>query len=538
MAQAEQGMRWTAAAQAMLLACACTAQAGWVPVSREVERPFAAELGRWKSDVHTAIRPYRIKDLRTIDSKDSLRPHAAVPALDRWAGARNGRRFRWGPLLDLQGGVGMDSVQVATHRIGGGAWLEGDIGERLTLHVNGQLWNERYPRYMDSLARATQMSAGEGYANQEGNAFTHGDWNAYASWDPGKHFNFTLGRGKHFIGEGHRSLFLSDEASAYPYLRITTSVWRAKYVNLFTMMNDIRGAQGDRSRFQRKYASMHYLSVNASRRLNLALFEAIVWSQGDSLYPRGFDVNYLNPIIFYRPVEFAQGSPDNALLGFSASMKAGHHTLFYAQVMLDEFLLREVRAGDGWYANKQALQAGMVARNAFKVNGLTLRGEWNMVRPFMYTHSDTRQNYAHFGQPLAHPYGSNFQEALGHVEWSRGRMLYALRGSMAWLGSDSTESWGNNIFRPESDRPNLPNFGYRNYNYRIGEALQYTLFQGELRAGWLIDPASATRLEASWISRARTLEAGSPDWQHAFRIGISCWFRERHTEQEPRYVLN
>lgn len=197
-----------------------------------------------------------------------------------------------------------------------------------------------------------------GYAHQEGNAFTHGDWNAYASWDPGKYFNFTLGRGKHFIGEGHRSLFLSDEASAYPYLRITTSVWRAKYVNLFTMMNDIRGAQGDPSRFQRKYASMHYLSVNASRRINLALFEAIVWSQGDSLYPRGFDVNYLNPIIFYRPVEFAHGSPDNALLGFSASVKAGHHTLFYAQVMLDEFLLREVRAGDGWYANKQALQAG------------------------------------------------------------------------------------------------------------------------------------------------------------------------------------
>ena len=531
-------MRWIAAVQAMMLACACMAQAGWLPVSREAERPYATALARWKSVAHTAIRPYRVRDIRFVDPRDTLRPSAALPLLDRWAGARNGRHFRWGPLLDLQGGAGLDTAMRSTHRLGGGAWLEGDIGERFTLHVSGQLWSERFPGYLDSLARATQMSAGEGYAHPEGNAYTHGDWNAYASWDPGKHFNFTLGRGKNFIGEGHRSLFLSDEASAYPYLRITTSVWRAKYVNLFTMMNDIRGAQGDPSRFQRKYASMHYLSVNASRRINLALFEAIVWSQGDSLYPRGFEMSYLNPVIFYRPVEFAQGSPDNALLGFAASVKAGRHTLFYAQVMLDEFLLREVRAGDGWYANKQALQAGVVARDAFKVSGLTLRGEWNFVRPFMYTHSDTRQNYAHFGQPLAHPFGSNFQEALGHIEWSHGRMLYALRGSMAWLGSDTTDSWGSNIFRPESDRQNLPNFGYRNYNYRIGEAIEYTLFHGELRAGWLIDPVSATRLEASWISRSRMAEAGSPEWQHAFRIGISCWFRERHAEQEPRYVLN
>ncbi|HRD53455.1 MAG TPA: hypothetical protein PKY96_12485 [Flavobacteriales bacterium] len=538
MDKARKGMRAAAIAHAVLLAGMCAGQAGWLPLSRDVERPFAANLGQWKSDAHTAVRPYRIKEIRSIDAKDSLRPHAALAALDRWSGARNGRRLRWGPLLDLQGGLGLDSTRVVTHRLGGGAWLEGDIGDRFTLHASGQFWNERMPAYLDSLARATQVSTGEGYAHRDGSTVMHGDWNAYASWDPGKYFNFTLGRGKHFIGEGHRSLFLSDEATAYPYLRITTSVWRARYVNLFTMMNDIRGAQGDPSRFQRKYASMHYLSVNASRRINLGLFEAIVWSQGDSIYPRGFDVNYLNPVIFYRPVEFAQGSPDNALMGFSASVKAGRRTLFYMQLMLDEFLLREVRAGDGWYANKQAMQVGVVARDAFKVSGLMLRGEWNMVRPFMYTHSDTRQNYAHFGQPLAHPYGSNFQEALGQAEWSNGRMLYTLRGSMAWLGRDTTYSWGNNIFRPESDRPPAPNGGLRNYNFRIGEALEYNLFQGELQAGWLLDPATATRFEASWISRARSGDGVPTEWEHAFRIGISCWFRNRHAEQEPRYVLN
>ena len=531
-------MRTICLGLALLAAQLVAAQAGWLPVSREVERPYSAELSRPKHMAHTAIRPYRAKEIRAIDHGDSLRPVGVLAALDRWSGARNGRRFRWGPLLDAQGGMGLDSTSAFTHRIGGGAWLEGDIGDRLTLHASGQFWNEGLPRYLDSLARATQVSAGEGYAYRDGTGFNHHDWNAYASWDPGKYFNFTLGRGKNFFGEGHRSLFLSDEAAAYPYLRITTSVWRVRYVNLFTMMNDVRGAGGDPSRFGRKYTSMHYLSVNAHKRINLAVFEAIVWSQGDSLNPRGFDVNYLNPVIFYRPVEYNIGSPDNALLGFALSIKPGEHSLIYAQLMLDEFLMKEVRAGDGWYANKQAMQAGIVARDALGVKGLTLRGEWNMVRPFMYTHSDTRQNYAHQGQPLAHPYGSNFQEALGHVEWSRGRMLYAVRASMAWLGSDTTYSFGNNIFRPESDRPPVQGGGLRNYNFRIGGAQEYTLFHGELRAGWLVDPATATRVEASWISRARTMSTGDPFWEHAFRVGISCWFRDRHAEQEPRYTLN
>lgn len=531
-------MRTIALPIALCVAMLAHGQAGWLPLSRAVEQPYAAALARWKSDAHTAIRPYRVRDVRAVDPKDTLRMPAALPALDRWAGARNGRRTRWGPLLDAQGGLGLDSIVRPLQRLGAGAWFEQDIGERLNLHASGQIWQERLPAYLDSLARATRMSTGEGYAYRDGDAILHQDWSAHASYDAGRYFNFTLGRGKNFFGEGYRSLFLSTEATGYPYLRITTSVWRARYVNLFTMMNDIRGGGGDPSRFARKYASMHYLSLNASRRINLAVFEAIVWSQGDSLYPRGFDVNYLNPVIFYRPVEYSVGSPDNALLGFALNVKAGYHTLFYSQVMLDEFLMKEVRAGDGWYANKQAVQLGVVAREAFRVPGLTLRGEWNMVRPFMYTHSDTRQNYAHYGQPLAHPYGSNFQEALGHAEWVRGRMRYVLRGSMAWLGSDTTASWGNNIFRPESDRPNLPNYGYRNYNYRIGEAVQYTLFHGELRAGWLVDPATATRVEACWVSRARTLDAGAPEWQHFFRIGLSCGFRDRHTEQEPRYVLN
>ena len=86
-----------------------TAQSGWMPLSREVERPRATAIERVGSTMHTAIRPYRSSDLQALDAKDTLRPKAALAALDRWAGRSNGRQFRWGPLADAS--LGFDATQ-------------------------------------------------------------------------------------------------------------------------------------------------------------------------------------------------------------------------------------------------------------------------------------------------------------------------------------------------------------------------------------------------------------------------------------------
>ena len=364
----------------------------------------------------------------------------------------------------------------------------------------------------------------------------HYDWNAHVSWDPGKYFNITAGRGRNFFGEGYRSLMLSNEAQGYPFLRITTTIWKVKYVNLYAMMNDIRGAGGDPLKFQRKYAAMHYLSWNAIPRLNVSLFEAIVFDPGSEKYPRGFDMHYLNPVIFYRPVEFHTGSPDNALIGVSVNGKVGRNTMLYSQFVMDEFLMYHVRNGTGWYANKQALQFGAVARDAFKVDGLTLRAEWNYVRPFMYTHINNIQNYAHFGQPLAHPFGSNVHELIGHADLDRGKFLYSVRTSVALMGADSVDSYGNNIFRPDSDRPKQPDGRYYDLGYYHGHHDAVTLIHAELRAGYLLDRNTGTRLEASYLFRS-DMDGNGTSIANIFRLGVNCYFLDRHPEQEVRYHL-
>lgn len=532
-------MRTIAMCLAFLAGSASMAQTGWSPLSREVERPFAARLQAFGSDAHTAVRPYSSATAKAVLVADSLVPTAVFPKLDTWAGRLNGRKFRWGPLAEAGGGYETGTFTGARYRAGGGFWSDLDVGTKLNFHLDAMGWNERLPGYLDTLVRATQVTPGEGYAFGDAPNVAHYDWNAHVSWDAHEYINLTLGRGKNSFGEGHRSLFLSTESYSYPYLRISTTVWKIKYVNLFSMMNDIRGAGGVAADFQRKFSSMHYLSWNATKRINVALFEAIMWSAGDEKYPRGFDINYLNPVLFYRPTEFTIGSPDNALLGFAVNVKAGKHVLFYSQLMMDEFLTKQVRDGNGWYANKQAVQVGVNAHEAFGVNGLQLRAEWNYIRPFIYTHSDTRQNYAHMGQPLAHPYGSNVQEVLAHADLVRDRWVLSTRFSMAWMGTDSVFSYGNNIFRPERDRPLAPGLTIpRDLGYRMGDYKESTVLHAELRAGYSLDPRSAMRLEASYLFRA-----GTPAWGEAtntsfVRIGLVCYFRERHTEQAVRYVLN
>ena len=111
--------------------------------------------------------------------------------------------------------------------------------------------------------------------------------------------------------------------------------------------------RGADRRLPHKYATMHHLSVNATRWLNIGVFEAVIFDRQDR-----YEFGYLNPIIFYRQVERAMGSPDNVNLGFNFKAMAAKHLQFYGQILLDEFRAKELFGGNGWWGNKFGIQAG------------------------------------------------------------------------------------------------------------------------------------------------------------------------------------
>ena len=77
-----------------------------------------------------------------------------------------------------------------------------------------------------------------------------------------------LGHGRHFIGNGMRSLLLSDFSNNYFYLKFNTRVWKLNYQNLFAELSAVSANQlpGDLL-LNKKYMASHYLSFRPRKTL-------------------------------------------------------------------------------------------------------------------------------------------------------------------------------------------------------------------------------------------------------------------------------
>lgn len=308
------------------------------------------------------------------------------------------------------------------------------------------------------------------------------------------HINVTFGYDKHFIGDGMRSVFLSDFTTPYAFLRINTRVWKFNYQNLFTELTPqlSKNPIGPDHRYPHKYATMHHLSLNATSWLNIGVFESVIFARKDR-----YEFGYMMPIIFYRQIERALGSPDNVLLGFDFKAIAAKHLQFYGQLYFDEFTAKELVAGSGYWANKFAVQGGGKYFDAFTVKNLDLQGEINLVRPFTYAR-DSVANYTHYNQPLAHPLGAGFAEILGQIKYQPVKKLYISVKGMYYQQSTDTGSsnYGGDIFKDYSKRNQ--DYGVKLINgVRAQCALANASASYELRENLFIDLGVTHRIYAS-----------------------------------------
>jgi len=334
--------------------------------------------------------------------------------------------------------------------------VEGDLGKKISFFSSFYENQSIFPNYIDAYIHDNRVVPGQGYARDfKETGFDYAMSSGYVSYSINKIFAVQFGHGKHFIGDGYRSLFLSDNSFNYPYLRIQTNFGKVQYTNLYTEFQDINYFLNnsldnyDQMGYAKKYMSAHYLSINATKKLNISLFESVIWRMNHAPGNNGFDVNYLNPIVMLRPIEFSINSPDNVLVGLNAKYKLSFSSYFYGQLVLDEFSLIDLKKNNGFWANKFGYQIGYKIFNFFGVENLSLQAEYNLVRPYTYAHHNPQQNYAHYNQPLAHPLGANFSEFLvmanyKYKKWQLdGKLIFAKYG--AKVSGDAT-SYGNDLY--------------------------------------------------------------------------------------------
>jgi len=493
----------------------------YLPFQRQINLPIQNNMDTLGSMFHPDIFPYQTQD---VDSAEWFQQvYQADFYTDKFLldVKLNKNSVKFPVKLSLtpvgEALVGFESGRDAKTfaQTGIGLNFSGMVGKVLDVNINFMGSNSSFPSYVENYVFRNKVVPGQGWGYRSDLGYYYNNSNGYISYSPIKYFNFTLGRGKNKFGEGYRSLLLSDASTNYNYFRITTNIWRFKYVNLFAKMDDVYEVPGAPDNSNDKYSSSHYLSINIARRWSVGLFESIQWVGQDSVVDRGFDPNYLNPIIFLRPVEFSMGSGDNALMGLNVSFKASNQVKLYSQLVLDEFKLSEIRDNTGWWANKYGVQLGVKYYDAFNIDRLTLQGEFNYVRPYTYSHNLSSQAYGHMNQPLAHAAGANFNEGVFLANYYINKFYIELKTTVLMQGIDSgsdTVSYGANIFKPYDQRP-------YDYGVEVGQGVSRLLTTFDLKASYLLSAKANIRAEINLSTYNETIDGVSRSifWP---RIGI------------------
>ena len=375
------------------------------------------------------------------------------------------------------------------------------------LNYSNNKWNTQWrfgyslgtlSRYESSNLIKRPFVPGIGYLSND-TSFTYSMplMEGYISYQPHRFFHLSGGVGKNIIGDGYRSIFLSDYAPAYPFLKMESTFWKVKYINLWSLHHDRNTA----SFTNQKWSSLHVLSFNVTKWLNLSLFESVVWQGKDTLNNRGFDYNYLNPFIFFRPVEYGIGSSDNSFFGGGLKIRLPKKIILYQHLILDEFLLSAFQDGDstGWWGNKYGFQLGMRFFDLFGIDGLYALAEWNAVRPFTYSHMNSMQNYGHRNQSLAHPLESNFHEVLAILGYQKNNLDFWVKYAYQHFGRDfQNNNFGGDMFQPYTSRAG------GDFGHEIGQGNTINQHQFEIRASLLLVALSNTKLFTQFNYRYNT----------------------------------
>ena len=364
--------------------------------------------------------------------------------------------FRINPMLDLKLNQQLDASDDGVLFINKrGVEIRAGLDDRLFIYTNIIETQARFADYVGDYQRQfkTHPKAGllKSYKSEFFDFANGIDYNyatAIVGFNVSKHVGVQFGHGSNFIGNGYRSLLLSDFATNYLQLKINWQIWKFHYQNLFAELNATSpNADNGDVITPKKYLAAHYLSVDLWKGARFGFYEATVFNRNEN---EQFELQYLNPVILYRSVEQLIGSPDNVLIGANFSWNMWNRFQLYGQVMMDEF---NFGLGTGWWANKFGVQAGAKYINAFGIDHLDMQAEVNFVRPYTYTHRDSLgASYSQNNQALAHPLGANFKELILKTryqptkKWAfEGRAIYANRGEDA--DNDATH-WGSNILKP------------------------------------------------------------------------------------------
>lgn len=430
-------------------------------LKREIEKAAVSS----ENKTHSSFGNYYFSDYKDIISPETQYSNLFTLIKDT---SKNSRLFIM-PAFEMMFGKDISNANESLSYFRLGTLIDYSFKEKFAISLMPYFSSYKLPYYL----QYTNASYGFNYFPQQVRDNNEIVPDFRITYRPFEFLTLELANGKNKYGDGYRSFLLSDNALNYNYFKLETKFLDIKYSCIWSQLKNEAYSSGMVYHVPmvdqlNKYTVFHYFDWSISKRFNLGFFESIVIKNGTI-----FSFEYLNPIIFFRPVEFNLGSEDNALLGTNMRFSINNTSAVYGQFMLDDIivgqLINDIKhrvnpdyTGEyGWFANKWAAQLGYKAYDMFKVDGLDFFTEINIARPYIYSHANPDQSYTHWHQSLAHPIGANFYESVSGVSYLHQKFKVDFKMMYAQVGMDTTNThFGQNITKPTMD-------GNQGYPYQV-----------------------------------------------------------------------
>lgn len=482
---------------------------------------------------HTASKPYLYSEVNKHYNLTEEKKKFLKPEIKTWVGNKiwNEHLLQvkhkdyWLTLdflLDVQ--LGKDNSNIDyTFNNSRVLTVNGGLGDKFSYSATIYESQGRFAEYVNSFisnpALTTRPLFSDGLVLGRGkakgfktDAYDYPVAEGYLSYTPNKFMQFQFGNGKNFIGDGYRSFILSDVSSPTTFLKMKVDFWKIQYSNVWMWNTEPSLVSASNpTEHARKYVAAHYLSINLTNRLNIGFFETAI-STGE----QGFDAGFLNPIMFYRAVEFNRGEDaGNAIIGLTGKYKLNNNISLYSQLIIDEFSVGNLNDLGKWQ-NKFAYQIGAKYFNAFKVENLFLQLEYNVARPYTFAHKSPALNYGNYSQPLGHLWGANFWEAIAIARYKKDRWSGSAKvilGKKGFDYQDQAVSYGGDIYQSYEDR-----FG--DVGNELAQGNTANIFILDIEGNYLLNPSNNLSLYSGLSYRSFSPKVSLT----GFPEGNTIWF--------------
>jgi len=479
----------------------------FLPLNHSLNISYQKDINKKKNSVHTGFKPLLSSELNSFSNTDSLnflseRDSIILNWLTYkwfWKKLRTedfinihnkGFSLQINPLFNLEKGKlkNSDSSYTMNTR---GIELKADFGQKISIYSSFYENQAFFIPYVDQYVKAHLVAPGQGSVKifkKNGHDFSMSS--SYVSFVPNSNLIIQFGQDKSFVGEGYRSLLLSDNSYNYPFLKMIFKTDKFQWVSMYTELQDFK--QKYYYYHTRKHATFSYLSYKPTAWSEIGLFEGIIWrTSDDSSYVRDFKPEFFIPIPVVRTLKKNFFDKNNAVLGLNAKTSLTNFMQLYAQFAINP------KSGD--YKTNYGYQLGIkcfdVLLNRFAKARFYLQYEFNFAQPYMYAHTINNMGYEHYNQPLAHPLGAGFKENILLANFKVFDFIASFNYiSIQTSTNISNQNFGNDIFQP------LPSIT-QNLTYVIGQGNKTTIKYKVFSLSYLMNPRTNLQFFVSYLIR-------------------------------------